>query len=89
MVLLDQALPPLQDVVRTLHELLEGDKDKATLDREAIEKIQKKLTKSAKALNRRLFIVMNAQTEGWQFAKKLDFYESGTMNCWFSVAYGY
>lgn len=96
MILLDKALPPLHETVRSLNELLEGDSEKASLDKAGIEKLQwvavmfftlsprltslffrKKLKKSADALNKRLFIVMAAQTEGWAFAKKLDFYETG------------
>lgn len=30
-----------------------------------------------KAEHERLFIVMTAQSKGWQFAKELDFYQSG------------
>jgi len=40
MNLLDKALPPLHDVVKTLHEILEGAEEKATLDKAGIEKIQ-------------------------------------------------
>jgi len=44
----------------------------------AVEKLQAKLKRSTEALNKRLFVVMTAQTEGWAFARRVDFYESGT-----------
>jgi len=43
----------------------------------SVDKLYAKLKRSAEALNKRLFVVMTAQTEGWAFARRVNFYESG------------
>jgi len=40
MILLDKALPPLHEAVRGLNEVLQGDSEKASLDKDGIEKLQ-------------------------------------------------
>lgn len=42
-----------------------------------MEKVGDLLRNVAKAVHERIFIVMTAQTRGWQFAKDLDFYQTG------------
>ncbi len=51
--------------------------EKEGLDAEEVKKIYDLLKYAVRAQNERLFVVMTAHAKGWQFAKKLDFYQSG------------
>jgi len=45
-----------------------------------MQSILKKLKDSTAVLNQRLFIIMTAQAKGWDWAKELEFLETGIIN---------
>ena len=51
--------------------------EKEGLDADEVKKLYDLLKYAVRAQNERLFVVMTAHAKGWQFAKKLDFYQSG------------
>jgi len=76
MIVLGKALTALHEAIRVNQDILSYEEE-AGLDRASLVALQAKLKKSTTVLNKWLFVVMTAMVEGWQFAKCLDFYESG------------
>ncbi len=65
---------PLHDVCRAI----KASYDSGAVPQKADVKEWLDLTsEAAEAVNKRTFIIMTAQTRGWAFARKLDFYQSG------------
>ncbi len=78
MIFLSEIVKPVHDACRAIKASLDSDKlpQKAT-----VQSWYDLVDEAATAINKRTFILMTAQERGWEFARKLDFYESG----WFSL----
>jgi len=74
----NKALPALHDMARALEVELAKDKPKA-MTVEEMRTFQKLFKQSIEVFNTRLFVVMSAQQNGWNFARQLQFLEAG--NC--------
>ena len=65
---------PLHDVCRGVNDFC-GKEEKP--NQQKLEEWRDKLKLATSALHKRMFVIMTAQTKGWAFARKLDFYQSG------------
>lgn len=74
MTFLYKSLPGSQDILLTLRSALKKDEPLTKEEMRRLYEVSKKVTK---ADGDRLFVVMTAQAKGWNFAKELDFYQSG------------
>jgi hypothetical protein len=71
----------LKKVIRPLHEVCKdvnaaSGQEKAP-NQQQLEAWRDKLKQATSALHQRMFVIMTAQSKGWAFARKLDFYKSG------------
>ncbi len=71
-----EIVKPVHDVCRSLKTALA----KEALPQKAdLQQWMERAEEAATAINKRVFILMTAQERGWEFARKLDFYESGIL----------
>ncbi len=75
MVFLNKVIPPSQEVCQILRKAVKTNEPPS---KEDIQKMYGMMKEVTKVEGERLFIVMTAQTKGWQFARELNFYEEGT-----------
>jgi hypothetical protein len=75
MIFLDSVTKPLQDTCRSIDSACGQE---IAPNQQQLEEWRDKLKEAASALHKRMFVIMTAQTKGWAFARKLDFYQSGT-----------
>ncbi len=76
MVFFENTIPGVQESFLIARKAVE---EKAGLPAEEVQKIYDTLKSVSRAQHDRLFVVMTAHSKGWQFAKKLDFYQSGIL----------
>ena len=74
MVFLNEVLTPLHELTRAINAKNESGELPQKSD---MSEWLARAKEASKAINRRVFVLMTAQTRGWPFAKKLDFYQSG------------
>ncbi len=74
MVFFENTIPDVQDAFMIAREAV---LEKEGLGAEEVKNIYNLLKYVARAQHERLFVVMTAHAKGWQFAKKLDFYQAG------------
>jgi len=82
----NKVLPNLHEIGRALEAELSKDKPKG-MSVEELRAVQKLLKVSIESLNTRLFVVMSAAQNGWNFARQLQFLEDG-ITCYLSVLRG-
>jgi len=78
----NKALPSLHDMARALEVELAKEKPKP-MSVDDMRAFQKVFKQSLEVFNTRLFVVMSAQQNGWNFARQLQFLEAGNypMGC--------
>ncbi len=74
MVFFENTIPDVQEAFLMAREAV---LEKEGLNADEVKKIYNLLKYVARAQHERLFVVMTAHAKGWQFAKKLDYYQSG------------
>jgi len=74
MVFLDELVENLFTVTRSLYQSAES-KDAPT--KEMVENWLSMAKKASFTARKRIFVVMQAHTQGWGFAKTLNFYQEG------------
>jgi hypothetical protein len=74
MTFLSEIVKPVHDACRAMKATLDSD---AVIKKTSVQAWFDKVDVAATAINKRMFILMTAQERGWEFARKLDFYESG------------
>jgi hypothetical protein len=74
MTFLSEIVKPVHDACRAMKATLDSD---AVIKKASVQTWYDKVDEAATAINKRMFILMTAQERGWEFARKLDFYESG------------
>ncbi len=74
MIFLSEIVKPVHDACRAMKVALETE---ALPKKTTVQAWYDKIDEAATAINKRMFILMTAQERGWEFARKLDFYESG------------
>jgi len=80
MVFIKKVVKPLHDVCKSVNTACGQE---STPTQAQLEGWREKLKLATAALHKRMFVIMTAQTKGWAFARKLDFYQSGTHSCVF------
>ncbi len=74
MTFLNAIVKPARDNLRTMQEASTSDKP---ITKEMLTAWIAKAVEVDEAINKRTFIIMTAQTKGWQFAKEVDFFKAG------------
>lgn len=84
LVFLDELIENLFEVTRSLYKSAES-KDAPT--KEMVEDWLKMAKRASMTARKRIFVVMQAQSQGWGFAKTLNFYQEGMINIFVFGAY--
>jgi len=77
MIFLESVVEDVHKLTRDLYKVSKGDEEPTKKD---VEDWLAMAKDASDAINQRIFVIMTAQSQGWGFARDLEFYKQGLLN---------